>query len=370
MNRYNDRAYAPTRHETLAGDFRLSRTWHWLVLLAIGLFAGLLPYNATHAALNVRVVANVAPLDTTPIEAYVTVTDANGDPVTDLTADNFSILEDGAAQSSPTVTLPPSAPGSTAVTLAFVMDYSSSTRGSVTEMEAAVESLITNQMQADDFGAVVKFNSEVTMFPSTFTSNKTNLITAVNEPYVPTVSGSRMYDALIRAFNRINTAAGTLPEGPRAVILLSDGRDNASNNTIDDVLAQIESNPTPIPVFTIGFGNKINTAVLNEIADASNGQSYTAADETELQDIYETIADQLQNEYVLSYSSSITDCSVHTLEVRVDTPTAQTETVNFRRCTPASSGGGGGGGGTIGLLDCVILLGLGALVISRRRRTS
>ena len=155
------------------------------------------------------------------------------------------------------------------------------------------------------------------------------------------------------------------------MILLSDGRDNLSTASLDDVLAQIEANSTQIPVFTIGFGNNINTAVLGEIADASNGQSYTAVDETELQDIYESIADQLQNEYVLSYPSSITDCDVHALEVRVDSPIAQTETVNFRRCTPpVSSGGGGGGGGTIGLLDCVMLLGLGALALSRRRRSS
>jgi hypothetical protein len=80
------------------------------------------------------------------------------------------------------------------------------------------------------------------------------------------------------------------------------------------------------------------------------------------------MASLLNNGYLLSFSSSISDCNQHTLQVQV-TGQAATST-KFTRCDaqkPApTESGGGGGGGALGVPE--LLIGLAGLVAVRRRR--
>lgn len=333
--------------------------WAWTGLV-LGIVL-LLPYTAAHATLSLRVVADRAPIGAT-IEAYVTVTDANDDPVSGLLTSNFSVFEDGSAQAIEPLVLPPIT-GSTAVTLVFVMDYSNSVISYKAAIEAAVSDIVNNHMLADDVGAIIKFNTAVSLVtPPGFTANKTDLDAAIASSYPTVTNGTALYDAVMLGLNGLEQNDSSLPAGPKALILLSDGRETKlSTATLNDVLAKIKS--TSIPIFTIAFGNVINTTVLQSLADTSHGQNYPAANSAALQGIYQTIADKLQNEYLLSYSSAITDCNVHTLQVQADSPSVQSSTVTFQRCTPSA-----GGGGAAGPIDCLILIGFGAVSRYRRRR--
>jgi hypothetical protein len=110
--------------------------------------------------------------------------------------------------------------------------------------------------------------------------------------------------------------------------------------------------------------------LLTRLAAQSGGEYLPAPTPAAIADAYVTISELLNNEYLLTITSSITDCNQHTLEVTV-TGQAAASTA-FVRCgaapppppPPAPPRSGGGGGGAVGIVALLGLLGL----VARRRQ--
>lgn len=293
----------------------------WLsatVLLMAAFLAG-----SANAAVDLRVESR--PISN-PIDAYVTVTDSAGNPVGGLTLADFTVTLDGnpvTIQSSD-FSLPPSANPAKNVSVVFVMDYSPSTTGDPrAAMQQAVVDFV-NSMSAGDYAAIVKFNasnpagaSVVQPFTLTDTAGKDTLVNVAMQPYPG--SSSNVYDAINVALDHfLSPPAGvTLPSGPRAVVLISDGVDNASVNTSSFVIDKASS--LGIPLFTIGVGTPGATGsnIMNLLAARTGGTYISAPSQSAVTDAYQTIASRLDNGYLLSFISTITDCNPHTLTVTV-----------------------------------------------------
>ena len=112
--------------------------------------------------------------------------------------------------------------------------------------------------------------------------------------------------------------------------MISDGVDNASINTLSFVTDKASS--LGIPLFTIGVGTPGATGsnVMNALAARTGGNYISAPTQAEVTNAYATISSRLDNGYLLSFVSSITDCNQHTLSVTV-TGQGTTET-RFTRC--------------------------------------
>ena len=196
-----------------------------------------------------------------PIQAHVKVTDANGDPVPALDENDFTILIDGEpiTIAADDVTLPPSLDPNQRVSVVFVMDYSASVVNQFrTEMEDAVNAFIA-EMVDGDHAAVVKFNATNPNGASVvvpFTeiddggANDLALNAGVNSDYDG--NGTNMADALLVALDHLSSPPSALPDGPKAIILIGDGSNNESTASIEDAIAQ--ANTDVIPIFTIGIG--------------------------------------------------------------------------------------------------------------------
>jgi len=303
-----------------------------LVLLAAAFFAG-----PASAAVDLRVESR--PIGN-PIEAYVTVTDAAGNPVGGLTAGSFTLTLDGnpITIQPGDFSLPPSANPDKNVSVVFAMDYSPSTVGVDTRaaMEGAVVDFI-NSMNPGDYAAIVKFNlsnparaSVVQPFTLTDSAGKNTLVNAAMLPYPGT--STNVYDGINVALEHFISppASVTLPAGPRAVVVISDGNDNASINTLSFVTDKASS--LGIPLFTIGVGTTGTTGsnVMNALAARTGGNYISAPTQADVTNAYATISSRLDNGYLLSFVSSITDCNQHTLSVAV-TGQSTTET-RFTRC--------------------------------------
>ena len=353
--------------------------------------------GTSQAALDIRILADKEPIETTPIEIYVSARDAEDNPIGGLTANDFQIEEDGAAQTLSHFSLPPSDVGAdTRVSVLFAMDVSSSVftaTGALDAMKAAITDFINNRMQAGDFGAVVKFHKRIEFLdPPGFTDDKAQLIAAVQEEE-EFKRGTAFYDVIKSAVDRIKNQPN-LPPGARAVIVLSDGRDSSSTSTYDALLAPLDG--SDIPVFTIAFGKEeiIEEDVLQFIADATHGKYYRTGGVEDFAEVYEAIGALLQNEYLLAYSSAITDCEPHTLKITAqtvhgqmavedsftrcfpenaptpksdeDSSSSDTQSSNVANTTSDSSSSSGGGGG-FGLGECMLLI-AGVLSGMTRRR--
>ncbi len=352
-----------------ATSIRRCRPSLWLTAVVLGTaWAGV-----ASAEVSLRVDARPV---ADPIQAFVGVTDANGHPVAGLGASDFELLVDGSAVSSPTFSLPP-AQGESKVSVVLAMDKSQTVKKAADDaMRAAVTDFI-NSMQVGDYAAVVMFNGtnpDKASVVQPFTqidggAGTSALVSAANAPYEG--SGSNILDDVTLSIEQLHSPPVALPEGPKTVLVVSDGRDNASTAKFDDVVAA--ANDAGVSVFAVGVGN-VNGTLMQDLTAATGGQYLAAPTSQEIADAYSRIADQLKNEYLLTFSSSITDCDAHTLEVRVTGQTAASS--DFTRCDAPSGGGGGGGnggggddgggGGSTGWPE--VLAGLAALATARRVR--
>ena len=118
------------------------------------------------------------------------------------------------------------------------------------------------------------------------------------------VGGTALYDAMWDSLQRLKTE-----KGRRAIVILSDGRDEnnpgtapGSAHTFEEVLALTRE--VGAAVFTVGLGPRIDTAVLEQLARLSGGQAYFSADTAELGTQFGRIIENLRQRYVVSYSST------------------------------------------------------------------
>src|SRR5204863_8540102 len=88
-----------------------------------------------------------------------------------------------------------------------------------------------------------------------------------------------------------------------------DGRDEnnpgtapGSVHTFDEVLAM--GKQVGATVFAVALGTKVDTKVLDQLVQASGGQTYLAADAEGLGDQFRRVVEDLRRRYVVSYTST------------------------------------------------------------------
>lgn len=103
------------------------------------------------------------------------------------------------------------------------------------------------------------------------------------------------YDALIASIEKVRDA-----DGLSVVVALTDGNDNMSKNSYEDVVDL--ANASEIPIYLVGLGD-VNTDSLTMLAEATDGQFFYANSATSLTQIYDQISTKLQAFYDLVYRS-------------------------------------------------------------------
>src|SRR5690606_17989041 len=129
------------------------------------------------------------------------------------------------------------------------------------------------------------------------------LIDAVASDYPG--DGSNILDAAnlgVQQFEGIS-----LPEGPKAVILVTDGRDSHSESNRSDVIDS--ANDVSIPIFTIGIGNPLDRGLetLTALASETGGQYFDATNGGEdIGAAYVSVRLLLTGEYLIEIPNGIT----------------------------------------------------------------
>ena len=131
-----------------------------------------------------------------------------------------------------------------------------------------------------------------------FTSDRASLISRVNQ--LEADGGTKLYDSLIEAAQR-----AYLQEGARCVIAFTDGLDNCSASTEDDVIAYAKQ--YNVPIFIIGIGVEdydVYTETLRRIAEETGGFYRDVEDVSEsLEEVYNSIYRQQKEVYCVGYKT-------------------------------------------------------------------
>jgi VWFA-related protein len=226
----------------------------------------------------------------------VTVTDSKGRFVKGLSKEDFRLIEAGHQQSIQFVR-----PEDIPATVGLVIDNSGSMRRKRTEViDAAMVFARDSNPQDEIF--IVNFNERVFMgLPRglPFTSDLNQLSAALGTTRAE--GKTALYDGLTTALKHVEQ--GTHQR--KALVLISDGGDNASGETEKSVLALAEkSNATIYAIDITDPDDKDhNPKVLQELAMLSGGAMYRPNSLDELPDVWRKIAGGIRNQYTIGYVS-------------------------------------------------------------------
>jgi Ca-activated chloride channel homolog len=240
-----------------------------------------------------------------------TVLDAEGHLVTGLPREAFGIWEDGVEQKI-TVFSGERVP----VGLGVLLDVSDSMFGQrILDARAAVERFLFTLLNPDDEFFLTAFNhAPRTLTP--WTSTPAVVSEALNALHPS--GGTAIYDAVISALPQIDRRN----RQRAALLIISDGADTASDATLRDVRAALLRSDAFVYAIAIDSPNaypintRVNPAALSEITGQSGGRTEVVHDAEGLQVATARIAEELNSQYVLGYSSAkSTDGKFHSIRV-------------------------------------------------------
>jgi Ca-activated chloride channel family protein len=244
----------------------------------------------------------------------VTVRDADGRLARDLPREAFSVYEDGELQQITQFTherVP--------VALGLLLDTSDSMFGQrMRDARAAVSRFLLELLSTDDMFFVMAFNHAPHLLTS-WTSEPVAVRTALDE--VRPSGGTAIYDAVLRALLLIEGR----PRDRAALLLISDGADTASDATLRDLRAALLRTDAFIYAIAIdsparqAINARVNPQALAEITNQSGGRTEVVHDTADLAAATARIAEELNTQYVLGYSSPRPgDGKYHAIRVRVN----------------------------------------------------
>ncbi|HYN08011.1 MAG TPA: VWA domain-containing protein [Vicinamibacterales bacterium] len=224
----------------------------------------------------------------------LTIRDANRQFV-DVAAEDLVVYEDGVEQKVE-VFQEAVAP----VSIILVLDESGSMKRAAPMVMESARKFVQSLPDKDKLG-VMLFSDKTNMIHD-LTTIRVWALDAIRGYSVK--GGTALYDAVVEALQRLSRV-----EGRRAVVVLTDGRDEnnpgtgpGSVHTFTDVLNAIRG--VDAMVFPIGLGTNLDRAYLERMGELSMGEAYFPAEVTELEVNYQRIIENLRRRYVVSYTST------------------------------------------------------------------
>ena len=144
----------------------------------------------------------------------------------------------------------------------------------------------------------------------------------------PATGKTALYDAVIEALDRLRT--GT--RNKKALIVISDGGDNASAHSLRQMLNK--AGQSSALVYTIGVFDEEdpdrNPGVLRRLARATGGESFLPGRLSEVVTVCEGIARDIRNQYTLAYVSTNASQSGAWRTIRVVVHSASKQRLSVR----------------------------------------
>ena len=224
----------------------------------------------------------------------VNVTDSNGNFVAGLAKDNFRVYEEKRPQDI-TVFQREDAP----VSVGLIVDHSRSMEPKLPNVVTAVSAFARSGNPEDEM-FVVDFNDEVTVEAADgkpFTNDPIELGKAIEA--VSARGRTALYDAIAEGLNHLQ-----LSHSPRkALIVISDGGDNASHYKRSEILALARQ--SQVTIYSIVLEDEStqdqNPKALLQLSKDTGGAAFFPGSQQSVVDSSAQIARNLREQYVLGF---------------------------------------------------------------------
>lgn len=246
----------------------------------------------------------------------VTVVDRKGNLVTDLTRDDFEVIEDGVRQD---VRYFAFGDGDTApaMHLGLMVDASGSMHSDLKLAQNASIKFLNLLPHAQDI-TLVDFDTQVriTRYPQRDFPRLVERIRA------------RKPDGMTALYDAIGTYLDGVDQhdGRRILVMYTDGADSRSVLKLSDTLTLLRA--SPVTVYAIGLVDNTGSArqqlqmTLMQLTEATGGQAFFPSGMKAVEGAYDKVLAQISGQYHLGYQSAngVTDGAWRKVEIKVKRP--------------------------------------------------
>lgn len=229
-------------------------------------------------------------VDVDAVQVTVTVTDeSTGKFVSKLPRSAFRVFEDNRPQ-----TVSNFASEDVPLELVVAVDISGSMTPVMPKVKKAVEDFL-GAVPARDQVTLVGFND--TLIPiSRRSTNPAERVRAVGR--LSPWGATALYDAIIQGVEMLGRQAGR-----RAMVVFSDGEDQGSHVTLEDVERRLQASDVTLYLIAQGRGitHDYLRRVMQRLATPTGGRVFATDNIDRLQDAFGELLDELSNQYLLGY---------------------------------------------------------------------
>jgi Ca-activated chloride channel family protein len=245
------------------------------------------------------------------VPSFVTVTDVNNRLVTDLSREDFEILDNNRPQE---VTIFDNEVRP--FTAVVMLDNSISMTGRLKDLYAGAEQFLLRLLPHDK--AMVGGFSDKIEFGTGFSSDRPSLISALKD--LDFGNETRLYDALHASLDQLEKV-----EGRKVILLFTDGADFGSRLSSGKGLERARA--AEVMIYGIGLETEFFNgqsvvrskpdSILNRFANETGGGFFDLKKDADLNTSFTRIAQELRSQYLLGFNPAALDGKVHKLDVRV-----------------------------------------------------
>ncbi|MEO6911294.1 MAG: VWA domain-containing protein [Edaphobacter sp.] len=239
-------------------------------------------------------------MDAYEVQLNVSVIDAAGHHIDNLTPDAFEVFEDGVRQ-----TIASLRHEDVPVSIGLLIDSSAS----MYDKRAAVDEAAINLMRLSnpkDEAFLVNFNSKA-YIDQDLTSSLDKLQQGMH--FVNSKGGTAAYDAVMASAEYL---ARFGKNSKQVLVLVTDGEDNASRTSMQTMIHRVQRLDGPV-IYCVGllFGENVDKAVaqrakalLEEIAKETGGAAFFPRSLKDVGPVASIVAEDVRTQYAISYSST------------------------------------------------------------------
>lgn len=241
-------------------------------------------------------------ITTSQVRLPVAVTERSGRFIVDLKKEDFEIYEDKVKQSIENFQAESNLP----LDIGLLMDTSNSVKPKLKfQKEAAISFLQTVIRPAKDKALFLTFNSDIELHQD-FTNRIDLIANAVDK--VKAYGETRLYDAIYRVCEeKMATQAGRR----RAIVLITDGQDTASEHTLSEAINMALKTETVVFVISnkaAGFfgvqAGQVDSEEdkdLKRLSEETGGRAFFTGTVLELERGFASVTRELRSQYLITY---------------------------------------------------------------------
>jgi len=233
-------------------------------------------------------------LSTLVINVPVTVTDPGGRYVTGLEQANFEVYEDKVKQNIQFFN-----DSDQPVSIGIIFDISGSMKSRINRAHEALMKFVDASHDEDDF-FLVAFNSGAKVIRD-FTTDGHGIANALT--LVEPKGSTALYDAAYIGVEKVRQGR----HNRKAIIIISDGQDNSSRYTYNElrkIIKEADVQVYALGITDFGGGSSVDfegQSILEEITRTTGGRAFFPNTPLDLEDSITRIALELRHQYSLGY---------------------------------------------------------------------